>query len=129
MRYATIEDLKKTMSEPLTPTIDVLDVDCIELDFQGHALRLTEDLNWVAEDVCLALRLGKTAWSKVPVEFRDLVRVHVGRRGQGLVLPEEVQTVNQDGIEYLISLASKQTALQFQKWLYKEALPSLSKAA
>ena len=129
---ATIEDFKQTMNIQVTPTIEVLNVDCMELKFQGHSLRYAgtaEDLKLVAEDLCLALRLSKTAWIKVPLEFRDLVRVYVGRHLQGLLIPEEVQTVNQNGIDYLMNSANKRTALQFMKWFYEEALPSIHKKA
>ncbi|MBD1934181.1 MULTISPECIES: hypothetical protein [Cyanophyceae] len=120
------------MNIQVTPTIEVLNVDCMELKFQGHSLRYAgtaEDLKLVAEDLCLALRLSKTAWIKVPLEFRDLVRVYVGRHLQGLLLPEEVQTVNQNGIDYLMNSTNKRTALQFMKWFYEEALRSIHKKA
>lgn len=59
------------------------------------------------------------------MEYRELVRVHTGRHGQRLILPEEVETLNQQGLENLISHASKRTLLQFMKWYYEEALPSI----
>jgi prophage antirepressor-like protein len=120
------------MNNLVPSTIEVLDADCQELEFQCHALRLTgtiDTLKWIAEDVCIALGLSNTDLSKVPEEFKSLVSVCVDRNGQRLLWKELIQAVNQDGLEYLISLASKQTALQFQKWLYKEALPSICKAA
>ncbi|MEC4986050.1 MAG: hypothetical protein SAJ37_22095 [Oscillatoria sp. PMC 1068.18] len=100
---------------------------CVELKFKGYYLRVTEkDFNWIAEDVCLALRLSKNTWNKIPLEYRNLVQVLVGRGQQGLLFPNEVQTLNEDGLKHLIGFASKQTALQFMEWYYEEAVPYLN---
>lgn len=116
----------------IAPTIELLDDDCLELNFKGHSLRLTKtpaSLKWIAKDLCLALRLSNAALNKVPAEFKDLVLVHKDTNGQQLLWKEPVITVNQHGLEYLISIANKRTALEFQKWYYEEALPSICKTA
>jgi len=120
------------MSHQITSSIKVLDVECIELKFKGKSLRFTvtaENLKCIAEDVRLALGLSNSALSTVPEEFKGLVRVNVDRNGQQLLFPDVVVTVNQPGLDHLISLASKRTALQFQKWFYEEVLPYIRKAA
>jgi prophage antirepressor-like protein len=129
MNYATTKDFKPTMNSQIT---EVLDVDCIELEFKSKSLRFTgtaENLKCIAEDVRLALGLNNSVLSQVPEEFKGLVRVSVGRNRQQLLLPDVVLTVNQQGLHYLISLASKRTALQFQKWFYEEVLPCIRNAA
>lgn len=120
------------MNNHITSTIEVLDSGCAELDFQGHCLRYrgtAENLKFVAEDVLLALGLNKAVLNQIPEEFKDLVCTCVDRKGQLLLWKELVQTVNQDGLDYLISCTSKPTALEFQKWFYKEALPFIRKTA
>jgi prophage antirepressor-like protein len=132
MNSVSTKDFKPTMNNRITSSIEVLDVDCIELEFQGKFLRFTgrtEALKCIAEDVRLALGLSTSALSQVPEEFKGLVRVNVDRNGQQLLLPDVVVTVNKQGLDHLISLASKRTALQFQKWFYEEVLPYIRKTA
>ena len=111
---------------------DVLEADCLELSFKRYSLRITlstDSIKWIAKDVLLALHLTDTDLSKVPTKFKDLLLVHKYRNGKPLLWKERVETVNQCGLEYLISLANKQTGLEFQKWYYEEALLSIRKTA
>ncbi|MBD2042253.1 hypothetical protein [Microcoleus sp. FACHB-672] len=99
-----------------------------ELYFKDHSLRLiktAEGIEWIAEDLLPALNLTETALKKVPENLKSLRKVSQGKNGQLYLWQQLLLTVEQRGIELLLDLANQQTAMQFQKWIYEEALPLL----
>lgn len=99
-----------------------------ELYFNGHLVRLfktAESIMLTAVDLLSALDLSPSISMKVPDEFKSLGAVDKDDRGQFYLWKHQVLTVKQDGLLDVLYFAKRKTALQFLKWFYEEALPSI----
>lgn len=99
-----------------------------ELYFNGQLIRFiktTEALMLIAVDLLSALELSPSTSMKIPDEFKGLGSIQKDKNGQLYLWKHQVLTVKQDGLLDVLCLANRKTALQFQKWYYEVALPSI----
>jgi prophage antirepressor-like protein len=97
-------------------------------DFKNNTIRVVTDDNgdpwFVAKDVCEALDYtwnGSAAISHVPHEWRGVRSVLTPSSNQ------EMSVVSEHGLYFFLGRSDKPKALQMQKWVYGDVLPSIRK--
>ena len=85
-------------------------------------------IHFVAVDVCLALEIknSRDALTRLESDEKmtiDLTGSHSGKRGGA----QFMTVVNEPGLYRLIFSSRKKEALEFQRWVYHEVLPSIHK--
>lgn len=98
--------------------------------FQGFTVRFVgtpDKLEWVATDVVgvlypeIDMKVRSTYLRGVPVEWKGLQKV------QTLGGQQEMVTLFEPGMYYLIARSNSPIAVPFQKWLFEEVLPTIRK--
>ena len=85
-------------------------------------------IHFVAVDVCLSLKIknSRDALTRLESDEKmtvDLTDSHSGKRGGA----QFMTVVNEPGLYRLIFSSRKKEALEFQRWVYHEVLPSIRK--
>ena len=109
-------------SDVITPT---------DFDFMGHNIRFVgtpEMPEWVASDIVEVLHPAavknqnhSTYLAKVPSDWKDSKRIATPGGAQN------VTTLYEPGLYYLMGRSNSPDAIPFQKWIFSDVLPSIRK--
>jgi prophage antirepressor-like protein len=107
-------------------TLSLIQGSFIDLDYEGRRVRFvgTPDApEWIAQDVCDAI--GIESASRAVADFDDDEKGM--RTAHTLFGNQKMLTVYEPGLYRLLMKSRKPEAKKFQKWVFKEVLPSIRK--
>lgn len=100
--------------------------DLITLAFEGHPIRcfeVGESLEWVAADVCAAVKLSGSAKTKALERLSPSEKVT--RTARLLGRKQKLVVVTEAGLYHLLCHSDNTTATRFLRWLCREVLPAI----
>lgn len=100
--------------------------DLITRAFEGHPIRCFdagEQMEWVAADVCAAVKLSGSAKTKAIDRLAPDEKVT--RTANILGRKQKLVTVTEAGLYHLLCHSDNTTATRFKRWLCREVLPAI----